>query len=277
MSRELKDLEVQFISLVKKGANGIPIQIYKSADYTPVEPIVPVSKEEDQIKGFFQVMKEFFIGKPIDIGKSVDLNYPVDWSSFNSRINNPKWKIWDAVDNLDGAISEVFWDSSMVDGKTKILQNIDEFKAHIEGILNQPVEVQKAFFAKKDQNNTEKEDDGEMNKEEMMEILAPISKSISDLAIKIEGLEKADAEVAEKTEEVKAEVEEVAKSAAEGVKVETNELKEVLVKSMETIQKSIEGLTLRIVQVEEARGISRQQESTEVAKSEDPWTGILNF
>ena len=52
----MKDLDIDFISLVNKGANKQTVKIYKSDKE-------PVNSNEEEFRGFFNVIKSFFTTK----------------------------------------------------------------------------------------------------------------------------------------------------------------------------------------------------------------------
>lgn len=58
---ELRDVDVQFISLVTKGANGRTFKIFKSADYKGEEQQEP-EREQEEVRSFFRLVKNFFTG-----------------------------------------------------------------------------------------------------------------------------------------------------------------------------------------------------------------------
>jgi hypothetical protein len=341
MPRRLTNVDVQFISLVKKGANQEKITIFKSANYqegaegqvasdvsettnskantitiTDGENSVVLKDKEmnlpeeakieyiepSLVNKFFGVMKNLFGGKE-DIQKAKDISREVDYSSFNSIISSPRGNFSRALYILDDAVWHIFWDDTIENGKELILKNIDEFKAYVEGILNDPDDnVKKEFFQKSSDrikkeleeltsvfNGTigkiEKGVDAEVTKEELQELLSPITKSIEGLTDKVTALEASvkkteeqvsgtEAEVAKKTEEVAQKSEEVATKKSEEVGTEIKGLIEEFSKSVNTSLADISG---RLQKLEETRGLSNSQESTEVHKGDDddPWTGVL--
>ena len=286
MARQLLDANIEFISLVKRGANGERITIYKSANAEDNPPgNNPVVKESpgvegmDEMKGFFTLLKNFFVGK------SKDLGLP-DYKSFSSRITNKQSNIKTAMYSLEDTMYEIFWDSNIENGGELILKNVDDFRKYISDILSS-TEVSKEFF---------KKEESDMNKEELKEMLAtdldPITKSIEDLAEKVEKLEKLEesqeegleveggVEKEEKLEKDNKEIEKEEKIEKEGK--ETEELtidiiKSLLVEALEPISKSIGDISDRVEVVEQARGITKSKEGKEVKKEDDWRDGLLGF
>jgi hypothetical protein len=129
MPRELKDVNVEFISLVNKGANKQNIQIYKSADYKP-DSVTPVVKEEDSllqriIKSVTEVVK----------GETK--------RSFEERMTQSiaQSNIWRAVDVLQSMIYDILyaWPGEEYETETPMAdigKLIDEFKAFYLSNLN---------------------------------------------------------------------------------------------------------------------------------------------
>lgn len=310
MGRRLTNVEVDFISLVKKGANKQPITIFKSADYE--EPNHEVkgltvegtlesgeeigkSEETKSIIKFFNVLKNFFGGGEKEaVVKAADINTEVDYKSFNSVINSVRKNIYNACWTLQDTIDAIFWDDKITNGKELILKNIEEFKTYIEGILNSETSVQKDFFRKDSDRAKEAIEvlksitdglnetilkskrgvDETVNREEIQALLEPITKSIEDLSNKVDSLTKLVEKVEEAEGKVEEKAQEVAKAAAEA---ETTSV----VGMLEEIQKSLDSINNRVTNIEEFRGISAQEgEPTEVEKSDlDPeeafWAGIL--
>lgn len=302
MSRQLDEVTVNKISLVKKAANGTEVTVFKSADYaeeTPVTPEVnPVENAADTspeatqaeaieksaegpekeetltlLKKCAAALQSVFApAKPAAVTKSADISNNIDYTSFSARLKSPRKNITDAMYLLEDVTYSIFWDETVEDGKGLILKNIDEFKAYVEGVLNSPdTEVKKSFFAK-----ANKEEDEDMKAEEIQKMLEPITKSMEGISGRIEALEKGAEKVpevaatataaVEKSAEVEAKTQEVAKSAEDASVI------------LAEIKKSVDGLGERLTLIENVRGLSSQtQPVAPIAKSaeEDPWGGIL--
>ena len=79
----MKDLDIDFISLVNKGANKQTVKIYKADGE-------PVNSDDEEFRGFFNVLKSFFTkDKKEDIKKSTyvtDFNQLVGEAVIEERI-----------------------------------------------------------------------------------------------------------------------------------------------------------------------------------------------
>jgi hypothetical protein len=176
---------------------------------------------------------------------------------------------------LESVISEIVWDNQP-EGKARIAQAIDEFKAYVLGVLDKPEEVTKSFFAKKEE--IKKEDNTDMNAEDVKALLEPITKSLEGLSTKVDALtektavvekavdDKTDAVVKKSEEAADAKVTEVAKQATEG----DTKVLEALNSFKDEIVKSLEGISERVQTIEQHRGLSGQVPGAqEIKKSED--------
>ncbi len=296
MGGKLTDVDVQFISLVKKGANKQPITIYKSASDIDslaepnTEPVVKeeaISQEEVGIlKSLVSAIRNVLPGKKETVAKSQDINNQMDYTSFLSRINNPERNFDTAISALQSAVWNIFWDSSIEDGKTLILQNIDQFKSYVESLLNAPVDIQKAFFKKADEGSSggeNKEGGEDMTTEELSKALEPIAKAMEGINGRLDTIEKkVNEEVPAQVEKAEGKVDEVAgevkktEEKTEEVKKSADDLKDTITKSLETITKSLEGIDTRLSTLENVKGISKGLEGQEISKSNDPWAGVLD-
>ncbi len=318
MARRLADVDVQYISLVKKGANGEKVTIYKSDDFDetdlekkeevteevvekelteeevqkPVMEKAEITNDDGGIKKFYNVMKNFFGGQET-IEKAKDINTEVNYTSFTSQIKNVRRNCYKAVYTLENVISEIFW-SDVDNGKELINKAIDEFKAHVNTILNDDGTVQKSFFSKeaKDQdhievmksltetlnNNIQKSKgvDDEVNKEEIQALLEPITKSIGAISTKLEEFEGLSAKVEKMEEQVAGDKEELVEKTEETATETKTEVQKSLEAALAPIVKSLEGISERVIKIEETRGASTQGDGQEVVKKEDEeWAGIL--
>lgn len=250
----LTDVDVDFISLVKKGANKQQIQIYKSDDFIEDEAIK--SSEENKsskLDGLFDVIKSYFT-------KSDDEEIKV--TTFSSRIGNRELRssMWDAND----ALIDTFYDIMNSDATNQgelLTQAVDEYAAYLKSKIVAG-KIEKSFISRPGQEDGIKEikntkiSKGEvkLTAEEMKEILDGAIKPITDRLDKLEGVEageeKAEEEVVEKS--VKEEFAEV--------------LKEVL-----------DPLTERVEKIEKVKGISKQVEEEEeepIIKSNSVFAGL---
>jgi phage shock protein A len=118
-----------------------------------------------------------------------------------------------------------------------------------------------------------------VTKEEMMEMLSPVTKSIEALDLKLTALEGVSEKVSKmetaidglgtKVPEIDQKTEEVVKAADED--------KTKLIEVLTTITKSIDQIGTRLETIEQARGVSKQAEGTEQVEKQDAWAGVLGI
>lgn len=281
---QMTNMDISFISLVKKGANKQKIQIYKSDDYK--EPVTD-SVDED-VKGFFNVVKSFFAGKK-DIQKA-DSN-PKPPTDFAGAI-----AAQDVSDNLDNArwtlrtvMYNILADDTITDKKAQIGTQIDAFKNYVldqldkvgikkcaEQLIAEPIEKAGKKIATARLDNikgaitalqsivdeveaSDKSEGGEeeVQKQEITEIIkSAVGESLKPINERLDKIEKEDGADGSNNEVKKEDISEIVKSA--------------IAESMQPIQE-------RLSAVEKARGISKQSESdgtTNVKKSGNVFSGI---
>lgn len=308
---ELKHVVVDAISLVKAGANGEPIQIYKSAEQPELEPvevekaeiekpevetevdpeiiITEKAKMDETIenkthsilrKMFAPIIEAFSIQttEPTIVSKASDIDTSMDYSSFLSRMTNPESLLEEAMYTLKWSINSIFWDDRISDGKERIFKNIDDFKDYVGKVLESDRSIQTVFF--------EKGDDGIMLKKEdimavIKESLEPITKSVDELSTKLDTLQKE--EVVLETEIAAATTVDAVIEKAEGTEELKGEdfvnlIKAAVSESLTPITKSIEGLQERIGVVESIRGLSKgasvEKPSVINKSTDDEWPAI---
>lgn len=130
----MRDMDISFISLVKKGANKQKIQIYKADNWPETQP-----QEQEEMKGFFNVLKSFFSGKePV----AKENKAPTDFATIiaNRDLNE---NLSTARRTLSDAIYNILNDEAITDKKTQIGTQIDAFKAYVLGELDR-VGIKKA-------------------------------------------------------------------------------------------------------------------------------------
>ena len=234
----MTDVDVDYISLVKKGANKQKIQIYK-ADEEPETS--PINDEIEEVTGFFNAIKSFFT-------KEVKVEEEVKVKGFNDRMATREVmnNIWKVNDTLVNVMRDILL--SDMKNKEKALKNaIDEhgtyLKARIEGIDG----IKKAEKLFEEEGGNE-----EMKKEDLQEI---IKEAIEPLNTKIQELEKE-----MKGEEIEDKQEETI-------------TKEDIAKA---VKEAIEPLNERIKKIENFKGISKQLDGEEeqVEKSTSVFAGI---
>ncbi|CEN84179.1 Uncharacterised protein [[Clostridium] sordellii] len=129
----MKDIDIDFISLVNKGANKQTVKIYKSDKE-------PVNSNEEEFRGFFNVIKSFFNKDKQQVKKSeyiTDFNTLVGEAVMEQRIRDARWALMDSLENT-------LLDSTVTDKATHMANQIDAFKAYIINTVN-TVGIQKSL------------------------------------------------------------------------------------------------------------------------------------
>lgn len=311
---ELKNVVVDAVSLVKAGANGEPIQIYKSAEPptetpadNPAEPATPseakVEKAEEpqgtepadetqtpesiekqveakatsMLKDLFAPIIKAFTGKDA-VQKASDIDNSFDPQSFVSRMTQPEERLDYALYQLMYTFWSIFWDSSCENGKELILKNIDDFKEYVVKVLEGPREVAETFFEKGDETMLKKEDVSAA----MAEAVAPLAKGLEELNTKLSAVEKTDTNVTpEGQEAAPAEGSETPatteKSAEDKDQEQLNLFKSAMAEVLAPLAKSLGDLAGRVETVEKTKGISKSagDPTTPVEKgAADEWPDI---
>lgn len=240
----MTDVDVDFISLVTKGANKQKVQIYK-ADETEEEPEVLNDENIEEVTGFFNAVKSFFTGEEVKKSDKKAVK------GFNDRILTVEVmdNIWRVNDALVSTMRDALNDSNLKDKESFLSTAIDEHGAYLK------TKIKGIGVLKKSDDFFKKEEEVEdMKKEDLQEIIKEVVKPLSD---KIEGME---AEINKgQTEELD-----------EGT---TTITKEDIKKALEEV---IEPLETRINKIESFRGISKQIDGEEEVfqKSDNIWEGI---
>lgn len=281
---QMTNMDINFISLVKKGANKQKIQIYKSDDYQEPE----TNSVDDDVKGFFNVVKSFFAGKK-EVQKAdgkpkppTDFAGAIAAQDVSDNLDNARWTLRTVMYNI-------LADDTITDKKAQIGTQIDAFKTYVLNQLDQvginkcaeqlkaePIEKagKKIATARLDNikgaitalqsivdevettNNSEGGDE-EVKKEEITEIVkSALGEGLKPITDRLDKIEKEDGSDDSKKEVNKEDISEIVKSA---------------------VADSLKPIDERIAAVEKARGISKQTETqtTEtVKKSNDVFKGL---
>ena len=200
------------------------------------------SSNEDELKGFFYLLKSFFTGEKIEKTK----NATVEVKSFASvmAFNDITEDMWRVNDALRSVMREIINNPEIKDKKPLLNQAIDEYCAY----MKKKVSKIGTDVTKSDADFFIGEGGNEVKKEELEEIVKGL---ISPINEKLEKLEKGDEP-----------------------KEATNEKSEITKSDIEAVIKSnLEPLTQRIERIERARGISKQvddygEEREEIKKTE---------
>lgn len=156
---QMKNIDIDFISLVNKGANKQTVKIYKSDNE-------PLNSDDDEYKGFFNVLKSFFTkDKKEAITKSgyvTDFNTLVGESIIEDRIRDARWALMDSLENT-------LLDVGIPDKASHMSIQIDAFKAYVLNTVN-TVGIQKSLQQIQDIKKS-KEEDEDMKVEDIKKIL----------------------------------------------------------------------------------------------------------
>lgn len=298
--------------------DGVETMVYKSAEGKPeVKPVEVetdrglaqevIAKEAGLGHTIIETVKKWMAGEK-EVEKAKDLGDAKELDSFSSRISSVPDNLSRAIDILGSVIWWIAWDDKP-DGSGRIMTAVDEFKTYVTGALSGALSIQvkkEAFFAKYEETDrlmddipvlksiaqglsqaldkletqkVIKGDEDTVTKEEMMEMLAPVTKSIEALDLKLTALEGVSEKVSKmetaieglgtKVPEIDQKTEEVVKAADED--------KTKLIEVLTTITKSLDGLGTRLETIEQTRGISKQTDGTEVVEKQDPWAGVLGM
>lgn len=238
----LKEVDVDFISLVAKGANKQKINIYKADNSEP-------ESQEEELKGFFNVLKSFFekgILKKEDESLVKSFN---DWMTEANIMTN----IWTVNDTLVSVMRDILKSPDIKDKKAALSTAIDEHGVYLKSKLeNVDSDIKKSedFFRK---------EDDEMNVKE--EIATALKAALDPITARLDAIEGKDSKKKDPED-------------TNGDKKEDKVTKEDIA---EIVKSAVVPLTERLTVVEEARGISKQIDTTEqeeVKKSSGTFAGL---
>lgn len=147
---EMSNIDVNLISLVRKGANKQKIQIYK-ADEEPSDGDEPTSE------GFFSMLKDYFGGKRIEKGDAEAVSTVADQKVVLPSVKNFKAmmavkditeNMWRVNDTLSTVLRDILNNPAATDKKTLMEQAIDQYADYMKSKINS-VKIEKAdpFFA----------------------------------------------------------------------------------------------------------------------------------
>lgn len=300
---EMEDIDVNFISLVKKGANKQRISIYKGDDYE--EPGTETT-EDDEVKGFFNVVKSFFAGARREVAKEdakpkkpTDFTAVIQAQNIDNNISSARWVLSDIIRNI-------LADEAITDKKTQIGKQIDSFKTYVLGELDR-VGIKKAAdlldrepIAKAGKKisatrlesiktaitalqsivneveapNNDEGGDVDVKKEELTDVVkSAVAEIVKPINERLDKIEKGD----------KPEGGEQTASAAQ-TPTETDIKKEDIVDIVKSaVTEAVKPIEDRLATVEKARGISKANEDSEedaenknnVAKSDSVFSGFF--
>lgn len=125
---EMSDMDINMISLVRKGANKQRIQIYKEDGES--EDIA-----EKEAQGLFDVLKSYFAEK-IQKADGPKTKSPKKTFSGMMAVNDITDNMWRANDTLRAVMRDIINNEEVVDKKAALLQAIDEYSAYMKNKVN---------------------------------------------------------------------------------------------------------------------------------------------
>lgn len=120
---ELRNVDVQFVSLVDKAANRRTFKIFKSADWHEDGDSDP---QPDQLRGLWQTLKAFFAGqKPVQKADSPpeSLASVIQAQSAEGDLDEARWALSDMMRQI--------LESDAPDKAARIAQAIDEYRQYV--------------------------------------------------------------------------------------------------------------------------------------------------
>lgn len=213
----MKNIDIDFISLVNKGANKQTVKIYKADEE-------PVDSNEEEFRGFFNVLKSFFTKDKQTVKKSeyiTDFNILVGEAVLEQRIRDARWALMDSLENT-------LSDSTITDKASYMSTQIDAFKNYIINTVN-TVGIQKSLEQIKEIKKSKEDED--MKPEDIKKMLDEALNPIRDEIKVLKGEEEPPAgdegTEGEETETEPTQEELIAKAIAEATKPLMNEITEL--------------------------------------------------
>lgn len=242
---EMSDMDINMISLVRKGANKQKIQIYKED-----EELENVAEEDE--KGLFEVLKSFFAGKIEKADGSVKkTKVPKKTFSGMMAVNDITDNMWRANDTLRSVMRDIINNEEVTDKKAALLQAIDEYSSYMKNKINTTaISKGDSFF---DVPETEIEKAGKKVSSKNLEALKVAQKALSAVI-----------DEAELNNQIKNEEEEK--------DVKKEELTEIMKQTMEAALKPIND---RLDKIEKADIGNEQKEGEEVTEETENVTEII--
>lgn len=234
---EMSDMDIDMISLVRKGANGQKIQIYKADDCE--EPEEPEENDVDQedAQGLLDVLKSYFAGKR-GVQKADEAvatkTKVVQKKTFAAMmaVNDITENMWRANDTLRSVMRDIINNEEVKDKKAALLQAVDEYSAYMKGKVNtSSIAKSDAFF---DVPEAVIEKAGKKVSSKNLTALKDAQSALAAVIAEAEGTNKKDdqnsagsgagnSEVEEEKEVKKSEIAEVMKAAFEDALKPINE------------------------------------------------------
>lgn len=278
---EMSDMDINMISLVRKGANKQKIQIYKEDECE--------EQEEDEMKGLLSVLKSYFSGrvrKADEVTKKSKKTF-----AGMMAVNDITENMWRANDTLRNVMRDIINNEEVADKKAALLQAVDEYSTYMKNKVNTAAiakgdsffdvpetEIQKAGkkvsgknlealkmaqralsivineaepdYKLSEENNDKEKEEEEVKKEELTEIM----KQAMEVALK---------PINDRLDKIEKEDDTNEKEKGRKLEKGTEDIAEI-VKSV--IDEALIPLESRLEKVEKSRGIARSLEGEEKAE-----------
>lgn len=128
---EMVDIDVEFVSLVRKGANRQKVQIYKADD---------TDYDTEEVRGFMEHIKKFFKITKADDESVAESNKtkPKKQTSFAQSIavSDIMDSMWRVNDTLRDVMRNIIADEEITDKKAAMSQAIDDFATYMKDKIN---------------------------------------------------------------------------------------------------------------------------------------------
>ena len=244
---EMQEMDVNMISLVKKGANGQKIQIYKSDE--ELDP-------DEDAQGLLDLVKSFFSGRVNKADEAVkSATKAVSKKTFASMmaVNDITENMWRANDTLRSVMRDIINNEEIADKKAALLQAVEEYSAYMKDKVNVSTIAKSAAFFDVPESAIEKS--GKKVSSKNLTALKDAHKALTAVIEEAEdsGKKKEDDEPAEEDAETggknppsekpgkeqQSEENEDPKKEKEDEKVKKEDLAEVMKEAMEDVLKPI--------------------------------------
>lgn len=239
---EMSDMDINMISLVRKGANKQKIQIYKEDD-----PEAPDDSEDNEAQGLFEVLKSYFAGK---VNKA-DGAAKKPKKSFASMmaVNDITENMWRANDTLRSVMRDIINNEEVTDKKAALLQAVEEYATYMKEKVNtSAIAKGDSFF---DVPETEIQKAGKKVSSRNLEALKAAQKALA--AVISEAEPEAGPGNNEPGSKVEKEAEEVKKEELTGI------MKQVMEEALKPINERID----KIEKADEGEGAEKDPEGQE--------------
>lgn len=206
----MKDIDIDFISLVNKGANKQTVKIYKADEE-------PVNSDDEEFRGFFNVLKSFFTKDKQQVKKSeyiTDFNTLVGEAVMEQRIRDARWALMDSLENT-------LSDSTITDKASHMATQIDAFKGYIINTVS-TVGIQKSL--EQIQEIKKSKEDEDMKPEDIKKMLDEALNPIKEDIKVLKGEEEGDEGKEEETPTEPTQEEIIAKAIKEATEPLINEI-----------------------------------------------------